>query len=749
MALAQELIRDAAYGGNVSALLSIVRMDLQGNPVPGWDAPLDLTVTLAFGGMLGKMDPGVCNHAERIAREYLNGDVVTRNPDIAYAWYKFAADLGSARAAWRVVEFHLEADAARKNNDEMLRYLQLAVARGFAVKPGQVARLEESGAADEATLRQILGYNVSADTGRGPGSIAAHFQLSVNLISDLPSKASPYIQYLHELTRFETTPGWVYTDLATEVEVRKGRWAGEAEALAFLEQAALRGDSQGIEMLGQKLVHYRADPVQLNRAINLLTEAVERYGSAAAMADLDALYRCQAPDAPRLKEADHWARAYRATQDETVDINPNDLIVLSPYKEPEVLGQLQSQAIDGRPQSLANFLGRLQRDPKALEDASQMWALRANPSDKALEDFARLEFALAANPAERDIAVELFRRITLNNGVTTALDLSIALVEDFGRDPVVAGDIIGLLTHSGNRGEGASIRLKSRLLAKTVPPRAIYEEFATAIEERGDFLGLMFAIPYVSNEKALDYIERAVSLMNCGTKDADELGDAYTILMAPEMTNQWRFIGLNFEAYHVLSKLALGDRQINAFATGTPPSELDVYARNLAEGDRSALRSLLALTLDPDLKTFDPKAAAGHLQALMRQGNAGDEAWLLDSYKLASAEMRALIEAQVNVRGLLAKAAQAGDVAAKLDYARMLRATATGLADLQASLRWLTEAAEAGNVDAMVDLAQSIASGIGVPPDRAKALQWLARAEEAGDVRAKDLARLLRIGATP
>ena len=746
---ARDLIRDAAYGGNVSALLSIVRMNLQGNPVPGWDAPMDLTVTLAFGGMLGKMDPGVCDHAERIAREYLGGDVVTHNPEIAYAWYKFAADLGSARAAWRVVEFHLEADAARKDNDEMLHYLQLAVKRGLTLKQGQVAALSESGDVDEATLRQMLGYNLSADTGRGRPSLASYFRLSVNLLSDLPTKESPYTQYLKELTRFETTPGWVFTELAAEVEERKGRWAGEAEALAFLEQAALRHDSEGIAMLGQRLVHSRADPVQLNRSINLLTQAVEQFGSAPAMHDLDTLYRCQAPDAPLLTEADHWARAYRATMDETVEANPNDLLVLDPYKEPEVFGQLQSQAIEGRPQSLANFLERLQLDPRATDDARQMWALRASLSPKALEDFAKLEVALATNPAERDLAIELFRRITLNNGVTTALDLSIALTEDFGRNPVVAADVIGLLTHAGNRGEGASIRLKSRLLAKSVPAQKIYDEFAVAIEERGDFLALMFAMPFVSSDKAQDYIERAVSQMNCGTKDADELGDAMAILQSPEMSTHWRTVGLNVEFYNVLAKLAIADRQMTAFNEGSPPSELDVFARNLAEGDSSALRSLVSLTIDPDLKTYDPTAAAGHLQALMRQNSTGNEGWLLGRYKKASVDVRRLIASQVDIGSLLAKAAQKGDAAAKLDYALILRDTATSLVDLQSSTRWLTEAAEAGNVVAMVALGQSLASGIGLPQDRVKALEWLDRAAAAGDAGGKDLARLLRIGATP
>ncbi len=78
--------------------MSVARFDLQGTPIPEWDAPLDLTVTLAFGGMLGELNEGVCARAERIAREYMEGGVVTRNPEIALAWYKFAANLGGATA---------------------------------------------------------------------------------------------------------------------------------------------------------------------------------------------------------------------------------------------------------------------------------------------------------------------------------------------------------------------------------------------------------------------------------------------------------------------------------------------------------------------------------------------------------------------------------------------------------------------------------------------------------------------------
>jgi hypothetical protein len=65
---AQEMLREAAYGGNARALTEIARMQIRGEMLEGWDAPLDLTVTLAFGGLLGELTPSVCSRAERIAQ---------------------------------------------------------------------------------------------------------------------------------------------------------------------------------------------------------------------------------------------------------------------------------------------------------------------------------------------------------------------------------------------------------------------------------------------------------------------------------------------------------------------------------------------------------------------------------------------------------------------------------------------------------------------------------------------------------
>jgi TPR repeat protein len=741
------LMREAAYGGNPDALLAIARMILDGQNVPEWDAPLDLTVTLAFGGMLGQMNADVCRRAERIAQQYLDGEIVTPNRDIALAWYRFAADLGGASAAWRMVEFHLDAPADRKDNDEMLAYLRLAVERGITVDAVQAARIREAGGIDEATLQSILGFNHSADTGRTRPSLSEHFQLSVNLDAEEVSKDGPYLEYLRELTRFDTAPGDVFTRLAQELLVREGRWAGEAEAMSLLDEAARRGDPDGMLLLARMTLRYRDDPVRLNRAINLNTEALDRFGRMEAMTELDSIFRCQANEAPIMDRATHWADRYNATQSEAVTISATDLLSLDPFKDPETIAEIQTQALLGIPASLAAFTQRVQVDPLASDAAHRTWAGRADASDKALELFADMEYALATNPAERDLAVELFRRVYLHNGVTTALDLSVTLVEDSSRDPAVAAEIVDYLTRAGNRGEGAAIRLLARLTAEAQPELAVYQQFAQVIEERGDFLALMFAIPYVDANRAEDYIDRAVSLMTCGTKDADELGDATAIMGQPDMTYHWRMVGLAIEHGHVLSKLAISDRQMGYFAAGTAPSALDVAERARAEGQPLASLTLFDMTADPDLPGYDPEAAALHLTDLLRLPE--QETLALSAWRRANDEVRAAVTSRFDMRSVFLSAARRGDVAAGRDYGILLRDSADSQSDLRDAVMWLKEAAEAGDIAAMSAWGEALAFGLGTAQDRAAALSWLEQAERAGDIEASRLARLLRIEGSP
>ncbi|MCC1494905.1 hypothetical protein [Cognatishimia sp. F0-27] len=748
---AETLIREAAFGGNARALLEIARMQINGEALTDWDAPLDLTVTMAFGGILGELTPGVCARAERIAQEYLKGDVVQRNPAIALQWRKFAADLGSAEAAWQVVEYHLNAEADRKDNAEMMLYLRRAADLGLSLDSRQSSRIVSSGAVTAEELADMLGFNRSQDPRRAEASLIPHLELVVNVDGLEADEDGLYLDYLREIATMPEAPGFVFTELADEVMTRRGRWAAEDEGRALLEEAVRRGDEEGMQRLARLLIRYRDDPRQINRAENLLFETIDRFGMVSSMAVLDGLYRCQVNDAPRLEEARHWAAAYRATHHALVPISATDLIALDPFKDPETIALIQSQALDGRTQAMADQAQRVQSAGLSPEEALRYWAGRINRSDQALEAFAELEFELATNPAERALAVEFFRRVYLNNGVTTALDLAIALLEDAGRDPDVAEEILHLLTMAGNRGEGAAIRLKSRVLAEDLTAdayaesaRRTYAEFADVIEARGDFLALIFAIPFLPPERVDDYVDRAVSLMNCGTKDADELGDAYAIRMDPQLSYHWRRVGLEMEGGHVLSKLRLSNAQMQWFDKGRAPDMAGLETRALEDGETGAHRRLYVLTADADLPSYDPEAAAMHYQAGLGAGARGDLLWATQALRRADAPVRAAIAARVPLRALYQSAVQTGDAASRFEYAMLLREQVSAPVDLVESVRWLTAAAEAGHDEAMVELGYALGLGLGVARDVPTALDWLDRAEAAGHPRAAGLDALVR-----
>ena len=744
-AFAQELIREAAYGGNALALLEIARLAQNGELIEGWDAPLDLTITMAFGGVLGGLDRGVCRRAEQIAQAYIKGDVVTANPALARAWFRFAADMGRAESAWRVVEYQLNADAAEQDNIELRHYLKQAVRLGINMTGAQEAALVSSGAVTQSELAEILGFNHAQDGRRTQKSLTPLLQLVVNIDGIDADEDSLYLDYLREIIEMPEAPGRVFDRLAGETLVRRGRWAGEAEAIALLEEAVKRGDASGQRRLARMLLRYRDDPAQVARSETLLMNAVHRYGTPEALDDLDSLYRCQVNDAPRLQQAEIWAASYRASGHRQVGISATDLLALAPNRAPETIAEIQSKALDNRTQMVASHAQRVQSNPLSSNAELRYWAAQVNRSDQVLEAFAELEFELARTPAQRDIAIEFFRRVYLNNGVTTALDLAIALVEYNARDPEVAKEIVTLLTMAGNRGEGGAIRLLARLQSQTRPESEVYAQFADKIEARGDFLALMFAMPYIPDAKLDDYTDRAVSLMACTTKDTDELGSAAALRSDGVQSYHWREVGLHFELGSTLSKLRLSDGQMHWYEDGKAPDPVVLATRNLDEGDAHARMRLISLTANPGLETYDPQVATGHIIAAFKSSDLTDAAFLVALLRAAPDEVRDGVNDAVNIAGILRTVAEAGDVATSYEYAMLLRATAKSPNDLTQSAKWLQDAAERGHRDAMFEYGYVLGFGLGRQADAAEAMLWLDQAASSGHRRAAEVARVVRI----
>ena len=735
-AAADALLVQAGFAGSSGALIAIVRRAMAGDPVVGWDLGLEETATLAFGGVVGQLNRGLCGRAERMARAYLSGDILERNEQLAYAWRVFAADMGGAQAAWRVVEHHLNGTAPRADHATLMHYLNQAIAGGVVVSAEDMEALVDSGSTTEAELREMLGRRLVAQGRSGRRSAANFFELQNNPIVDGFAPESDLSRYLGEALEIPDAPGVMYTRLAREVLVRQGRWAGEADARRLLEDAVARGDADAHVLLARLKSRYRDDVAEMNGAEQLLLAAVSRHAHAPAMQALDHHYRCRVADAPRVTDAGFWADQYRASGVAAVIVSSGDVAKMHAGLEPTTVARIQSDAVRNHAASKANLLQMLQSDPLISDETLRYWAARVGSSDSALEDFVIQEYDLAATPAARDRAIALFRRIYLDVGQSISLDLAVALVEHAGRDPEVATEVRGLLERSARRGEGAAIRLLQRLT--NADPREVFETYGAIIEQRGDFLAMMFASPFVPDETFGDYMNRAVSVMNCSSKDVAELADAYAARDMVDEAGRWLQVGLALEGGHVLSKLGLTDRQGNAFASGLP---------RVVEGgvgpDEAARRAFLRVS-DPFERSFDVDEAAGLLIAILDGADSQARVWGLEQFGRVDERIQRAVTQRFDLAEAYEKAANEGEATAQFEYAMYLRRQAETPEDLTASAEWLLAAAEAGQAEAMTEYGFALGFGLGVEKDEKLALIWLQKAQGLGSLRARDLAHMLR-----
>ena len=191
---AKEMIVDKAYLGSAGALLEVLRMRMRGEPLDNWVLDTVETARLAYGGLIGRPNRGLCGRAERMALEYIEGDILTPNPDLAFAWRKFAADMGGAEASWRMVEHYLSATGAQNNQAAMRHYLQQAVEGGFVVLPETVQDIVSSGAKIEAEIRRLLRDNHARVGQSDRKSALTNLEMDARLVAMEIPEAGIYLE---------------------------------------------------------------------------------------------------------------------------------------------------------------------------------------------------------------------------------------------------------------------------------------------------------------------------------------------------------------------------------------------------------------------------------------------------------------------------------------------------------------------------------------------------------------------------
>ncbi|WP_431298986.1 tetratricopeptide repeat protein [Tabrizicola sp. BL-A-41-H6] len=738
-----ELLMSAGYGGNADALLTLSKLAVAGQAPEGWDISPDLAVTMAFGSLVGQMDPLICDRIARIAREFSSGEVVAVDHDLAVRWYRFAADLGDPIAAWRVAEYHLQSELVTKDNDVLLTYLTKAANGNLPYAQVALGRVYEAGALVPMDLERAQSlYEAAA----AEGDRAALIRLSGFLearVADRPDLKPAFLDTLDRLQALDVAPPWVFGKQALHVLEEKGRWAGQAEARALLERGAELDDPAAIIMLAQMNLGAAESETEFYAAVDQMIHAVTNLGEVGPTTDLQAAFMCKAPNAPHLEESAYWAATEAAIGSTSLALTDMALAELSDNPDPLEMAALQTQALYGRATPLAGLLAVLERSD-APESERTFWAAYAERFPNV--DTARASLALdrAQTTAERTAALEVFRKAAAAGEDRAGLKLAKALLEG-APDAAAQAEALALLVPLAEAGDGEALGLLPLADPVKYPDaRAVYAAFARAIDARGDFPALMLAMRFLPDEAAQKaYRARAISAMKCDFPETVAFASAMAATGDIDEARRWLRIATELAADDPWQTVELAD----AYRTTLPNAEsekiaLAFYRKAHALGSRTAVQRLLRIYSDKTRPDYDQAKIVSLYVDLVARSDTRQIAGVLDEISRKEPKLRAAVEARLDLDRLYAEAAKAGNPAAMREHASRLRAAAQTRDEIETSTAWLLRASEAGDVPAMVMLAQSYSLGVGVPISVENARIWLRRAAEAGDPTAIDMVKM-------
>ncbi|WP_226628891.1 tetratricopeptide repeat protein [Alloyangia pacifica] len=748
---ADALLISAGFAGNADALLTLSSMALAGEAPAAWDVPLELAVTMAFGALVGELNTTICDRTARIAREYHSGEIVTKSPQLAHDWFRFTADLGDAHAAWKVVEYHLEAEGFRKSNDLLLKYLTQAADAGLPYAEIELGRQYESGALLPRDLDRALElYERAAADGARAGLTRVALFLELHA-AEFPDKRPRRLEALRALVSLADAPGWAFTRLAAAVIEDKGRWAGAAEARALLEEAVAREDLDGTVSLAELLLAQPGDPSDFDRAVDLLSRAVSVSGGVTPLKVLSSAFACRAQDAPRLQEAAYWAGLERETDTANLDLPGERLVSLSPRREPLVYAVLQSHALYGRPSALAGWLRLLQRDPAASDEMRSFWLEHSKRYGLVSDALMKTQAELGGRRDERLQEARRLRARYAKSGPSTALKLAEMLLDSPPGDTPLRrmeeqAEALALLEAPAAEGMGRAMQLMADHARSAVERRDIFERYREVIAADGDFEALLFAVPFLApGEQRARYLARAKGIMTCDYKSAISMANVSILIGERTIAEHWIEV-----SRHLLddNAWAMTDLAKTVLALGRPgarPEAVELLTRARAMGDETASRTLFDLAIASGTDSYDPQQAA----AMLTEASAQAEYALLTSFlsrlRRADERVRVPIAQLLDMADLYRRAAESGDLISMRSYGLFLQDTAASPAQLSEASDWLRRAAEGGDTAAMSEYGEALAFGIGVTPDPERAIHWLERAAAQGNQRAAGITRLVRM----
>ena len=743
---ANTLLVEAGFAGNADALLALTKMDLDGEGVEGWDLDPSLAVTMAFGSLVGELDASICDRVSRIAREYNNGEIVQHSTQLAHDWFRFAADLGDSNAAWKVVEYHLLAENFAKDNDLLLQYLTQASDDGLPYAQVALGEIYETGSLVEQDLDETLAlYRAAATSGQRAGLIrlTQFLEKYPERFGDVDSER---VNALRALAEFDGAPGWVFTRLAKGIYETEGRWAGQDEAIAYLERAADLGDMDAMIDLAEALVSRRSNTDDFERAVDLLSYSVSTLGGVSPSSSLYGMFMCQAIDSPRIAEANHWIATENATDTADLALTADEVLQLDADEDVLTVASLQSHALYGRPRALANYLKFLESSPDGDPVLLAFWQDYADRYASVLEAMAELELELDADPRQRLVAIDLLRRQYKRLGSDAALTLAEAMLDYEASDAVFKADEVrALLEQPASAGEGAAMRLLASLAGGESANQQIYEQYADVIDANGDFDALLFAAPFVDKETQDNYLSRAAGIIQCDYKATMSMAQVYLDIGDQENAIHWVGVAEHLLEDSTWTRIDLAEVKLELHGTEAAEDALELFQAAFDLGDPDASRGIVDLSLDQEAATYDPTRAAEMISHALEQDDQVNLGRFLSRYRSADTSAQEAIDGLLDMPAVYEVSARSGDIYSMRVYAMHLRDNAANADDLIQSTEWLARAAEGGDTAAMAEYGYSLAFGIGAEADLPTALDWLQQAAENGSTKAAAITALLNI----
>lgn len=728
---AARLLVRAASNGHADALLALAKSQIAGKPVPGWEMEPSLAITMALGSMVGKLDDRICERVSRIAREFEKGEVVAPDRRIAEAWLRVAADLGDGVSAWKVARYHLESTAIEKDNGILLRYLKLAADRGIVPAMVELAKIYNAGAIvarNEALAREY--FIKAADVGNKSG--LTHLAALYRAHSDSLQSLKAYEETLHELSKLEDAPAWVFSRLGNLKLENKGKWAGEAEATAYFEQGAKRRDIASMHSLAEMRLRHTDEPDRFNEATNLLRSVLENFGVTGTVNDLKAAYLCRRPGGPDFEEAAKWDQM--SDEEVSSDWPLWRMVKLAHRPDAVEIAALQSEALYGRADALAAYLFYLKQtgsEPAILRE----WTAKVGANGEAGIGHAKLLLAAATNESMKQEALRLYLSAAETGTIATQVSSAITVIANLPDNEGLRKLALDYLEKASADGNGRAMRALASLRGQD----EIYQQYKDVIAANGDAAALMFAAEVTaSTDERLRLLSMASSVMDCNFENAFALAKAYASTDAAK-TQNWMAVAQTLSERRGWRLRLLAEFVAQSQGVDAAQKSIALYDDAARLGDVKAEMVLLGHYSDPTKKSYSKEKSVEVVLASIGNTSPDQLYERVARIKKMNDPIRTLVLSRLNLHDLYKSAAESGDPGGMREYAKYVMAEprlGEGVAQAQALL---VAAAKFNDVPSMLILARNHAYGIGGPVSLDEARNWLGKASALGSDEAAEM----------